>query len=196
MKRNLLLSLVLLSGIAASAVAVAPAASAPVVSKSALKVPKLESSVVPVMVEREDLIQSMPNVIIFAQGESRVSPQLAPILSWNASYIAAFPNAKIKIVGNATDYKDAEKNKKLALERAENVRTILFTMGVPFENTDVVSLGDTKPLFKKDANGGAERNNRVDIFYTEHKPTGYYVDKIPVVKTDEFEQAVIPMSVQ
>lgn len=196
MKRNLLLSLVLLSGIAVSAVAVTPTASAPVVSKTALKVPKFESSVVPVMVEREDLIQSMPNAIVYAQGESRVNPELAPILSWNASYITAFPDAKIKIVGNATDYKDAEKNRKLALERAENVRTILFTMGVPFENTDIVSLGDTKPLFKKDSSGGFERNNRVDIFYTQHKPTGYYVDKIPVVKTDEFEQATIPMPMQ
>lgn len=191
MKKSIYLSLVMLSMGAASAYA-APVESA-TVSKASSVLPLPESSNMPVMVARTDLIQSMPNTIIFAEGESRVSPRLAPILSWNASYIQAFPEAKIKIVGYATDYKNAAKDDKLGMQRAENVRTILFTMGVPYENTEVVSMGNKKPQFKQDFHGGAERNNRVDIFYTEKAPQGYYVDKIPVVKTDEFKQAIMPM---
>ncbi|RTL02188.1 MAG: hypothetical protein EKK57_02630 [Proteobacteria bacterium] len=191
MKRNLVLSLILLSSMSVTAFAAGTESAVASTQKKVMPLP--ESSMMPVMVQRTDLVQSMPNTIIFANQESRVSPQLAPILAWNASYIQAFPAAKIKIVGHATEFKNEAKDDKLALQRAENVRTILFTMGVPYENTEVVSEGNDKPAFKQDFHGGPERNNRVDIFYTENAPKGYYVDKIPVVKIDEFKQTVVPM---
>lgn len=192
-KNNVVLGLFLSIGITAIASAVTPDASATVSSNSALKVPQVNA--MPSMVERRDLIQSMPNAIVFNLGESKVNPQFAPILSWNASYIQAFPAAKIKIVGNADDFKNAAKDEALGLERAQNIRTILFTMGVPYENTEVVSLGNTKPVYKKNSDGHQPRNQRVDIFYTENAPAGYTIDKVPVVKTDTFEQAVIPMPI-
>lgn len=192
LKRNLVLGL-LSVGVVSSAFAVttSSASSVTVANPKALKMPRVES--MPVLVDREDLIQAMPNALVFNLGESKVNPQFAPILNWNASYIQAFPTAKIKIVGNADDFADAVKDKKLAMERAENVRTILFTMGVPYENTEVVSLGNTKPKYKKDSDGHQPRNQRVDIFYTVNAPVGYEVEKVPVVKVDTFEQAVLPM---
>lgn len=148
----------------------------------------------PYLVQRQDIVQNLPNTIVFHQNESTVDPSLLFVLKWNASYIRAFPSAKIKIIGHSTDYENNVKDEALAMERAQNVRTVLFLLGVPFENTDIVSEGSRDPMFAVESAGVRQaRNNRVDIFYTANPPKGYRIDNIPVVKIDTYEQAIIPV---
>lgn len=185
-----LLSLILSCGFV-SAFAAQPVASASVAATTSIpKPPKIES--VPILVEQLDLRQSMPNALVFNLGESKINPQLVPILSWNATYLKAFPNAKIEISGNADDYKNAAKNDTLSLQRANNVRSALLDLGVNDQQIEVYALGDRREVFKKDSDGHQPRNQRVDIFYQQHAPKGYHVEKVPVVITDTYEQAVIP----
>lgn len=151
----------------------------------------VESS--PYIVQRADFIQNMPNTIAFHQYESTVDPSLLFVLKWNASYIRAFPSAKVKIVGHSTDYNSNVKDEALAMERAQNVRTVLFLLGVPFENTDIISEGSREPSFEVESSGARQmRNNRVDIFYTAYPPKGYHMDVIPVVQVDMYEQRIMP----
>lgn len=148
----------------------------------------------PYIVQRIDVIQNMPNAIVFADKESDVNQSLAFVINWNASNLSASPKAKIKIVGYSTDYNDKTKDDKLAIERAKNVRTALFLAGAPFENMSIASDVDKSPAFaveKPDVRQA--RNNRVDIFYTSMPPKGYHMDTIPVVKIDNYEQTVTPM---
>lgn len=146
----------------------------------------------PVLVERSDLIQSMPNAILFDLGESKMTTQFMPILQWNATYLSKFSNAKIKISGNADDYRDETKNMTLSMQRAQDVRAALMNMGVPDQRIEIVALGDRDQKFKKDLDGHQPRNQRVDIFYTTGKPKGYTIEKVPVVTIDTFEQAIVP----
>lgn len=189
-----LLSLILSCGFV-SAFAAQPVASSAVAAASAMpKPPKIES--VPILVEQLDLRQSMPNALVFNLGESKINPQFVPILSWNATYLKAFPNAKIEVSGNADDYSSAAKNDALSLQRANNVRSALLDLGVPDQQIEVYALGDRREVFKKDSDGHQPRNQRVDIFYQRYAPKGYHVEKVPVVITDTYEQAVIPEPVQ
>ncbi|MDD3267673.1 MAG: OmpA family protein, partial [Burkholderiales bacterium] len=146
------------------------------------------------IVQRMDVVQNMPNAIVFHQYESTVDPSLLFVLKWNASYIRAFPSAKVKIVGHSTDYSSNVKDEALAMERAQNVRTVLFLLGVPFENTDIISEGSREPAFEIESSGVRQaRNNRVDIFYTANPPKGYHMDTIPVVKVSTYEQRITPI---
>lgn len=150
------------------------------------------SSTGPVLIERGDLVQSMPNAVLFDLGESKMTTQFMPILQWNATYLSKFSKAKIKISGNADDYSDAGKNMTLSMQRAQDVRAALMNMGVLDQQIEIVALGDRDQKFKKDADGHQPRNQRVDIFYTSQKPEGYTIEKVPVVQIDTFKEAVIP----
>ncbi len=187
-KRNLILGLIGSFGLMANVMAATPSTTESAVSIN--KLPKIES--VPVLVERVDLVQAMPNAVLFNLGESLISPQFAPILAWNATYLRTDMSAKIKISGNADDYKNSKQNAKLAMQRAVNIRDALLDMGVADQQMDVVSLGERDPKFKKDPDGHQPRNQRVDLFYTAKAPKGYEVEKVPVVRTDSYEQEVIP----
>lgn len=187
-KHKMIIALLGLTVSAFAASTITPvSASAPVATTPPNKV-----AAGPVLIERSDLIQSMPNAILFDLGESKMTTQFMPILQWNATYLSKFSNAKIKISGNADDYSDATKNMTLSMQRAQDVRTALMNMGVPDQRIEIVALGDRDQKFKKDADGHQPRNQRVDIFYTAQKPEGYTVEKVPVVKIDTFKQAIIP----
>ena len=194
MKHKLTLVLLTSLGFVANAFA-ASTASAPVSASApaASKVPKVSG--MPVLVDRIDLVQAMPNAVLFNLGESKMSTQFMPILQWNATYLSKFSGAKIKISGNADDYKDAAQNMSLSMQRAQNVRFALMDMGVQDQQIEVVALGDREQKFKKDSDGHQPRNQRVDVFYTTQKPKGYTVEKIPVVTIDTFEQTVIPEAI-
>lgn len=186
-KHKMIIALLGLTVSAFAASTITPvSASAPV----STTLPKVTSG--PVLVERSDLIQSMPNAILFDLGESKMTTQFMPILQWNATYLSKFSNAKIKISGNADDYSDATKNMTLSMQRAQDVRAALMNMGVPDQRIEIVALGDRDQKFKKDLDGHQPRNQRVDIFYTTGKPKGYTIEKVPVVTIDTFEQAIVP----
>ena len=189
MSKKIILGMMLASGFAMTAFAATPTASAVVIAS---KAPKVESMPMPVLVERSDLIQAMPNALVFAHGESQINPVLFPILEWNAQYLRAFTDAKIEISGNADDYKSHEKNDKLSLARAQNVRAAFLKLGVQDQQMEIYALGDRRTVFKKDPKGYQMRNQRVDIFYQEAAPKGYQVEKVPVVMTDMTATQVIP----
>lgn len=176
-------------GLGVMAGAFAATASAPV-SESAPVATKVSGT--PVLIERSDLVQSMPNAVLFDLGESKMTTQFMPILEWNATYLTKFSGAKIKISGNADDYKDSAKNMTLSMQRAQDVRFALMNMGVQDQQIEIVALGDREQKFKKDADGHQPRNQRVDLFYTAEKPKGYTIEKVPVVKIDTFKEVAIP----
>lgn len=194
MSKKLLIGLLFSASIAIPVMAEAATnASAPApMTKKAL--PKIES--VPMLVEREDLRQAMPNAIVFGLGESQVNAQFLPILQWNAGYLHDFPTARIEVSGNADDYKSSSANDKLSLQRAQNIRSVLLSLGVTDQQMDVYALGDRRQAFKKDSDGHQPRNQRVDIFYIRNAPQGYTVEKVPVVMTDTYSQVVTSEPVQ
>jgi hypothetical protein len=109
MSKKLLIGLLFSASIAIPVMAEAATnASAPApMTKKAL--PKIES--VPMLVEREDLRQAMPNAIVFGLGESQVNAQFLPILQWNAGYLHDFPTAPmtINLLQRMTNYLCSER---------------------------------------------------------------------------------------
>lgn len=150
----------------------------------------------PMFAQRIDMIQNVPNVILFHLNDDKPYLEFEPLMKWNAGYMASESAAKIKIVGYADDYQDADKNYQLGLERAQNVRNILTTdFGVEYQDTEVVSMGSTKPFIKVKKGKHDPRNERVEIYYTSGAPNGYHFDKVPVVRIDSYSQTLTPMNI-
>ncbi|HKQ51019.1 MAG TPA: OmpA family protein, partial [Pyrinomonadaceae bacterium] len=85
-------------------------------------------------------------------------------------------DARIRITGTASSSGDAEANQQLALQRAQQVRDLLVTAGVPNMLFDVVSLDSRFPLAdESDPNPtrraeNMARNRRVEVtFYVPTK---------------------------
>jgi outer membrane protein OmpA-like peptidoglycan-associated protein len=150
----------------------------------------------PIYSQRIDMVQNMPNVILFALYDDKPFVEFEPLMKLNAAYMASESNAKIKIVGYADDYKSHDKNQELAMQRAQSVRNILTTdFDVQYEDTEVVSMGDTKPFITGKKGVHDPRNRRVEIYYTNDAPQGYHFDKVPVIKIDNYTQVVTPMNI-
>jgi peptidoglycan-associated lipoprotein len=103
--------------------------------------------------------------IYFDFDSASVKAEFNPVLQAHARYLAANPNARLRIEGNADERGPAGYNHLLALKRAENVKQGMIGYGVPEKQFVVKSLGESKPKVKgKDEESWAE-NRRADIIY-------------------------------
>jgi peptidoglycan-associated lipoprotein len=103
--------------------------------------------------------------IYFDFDSASVKANFDPVLQAHARFLAANPNARLRIEGNADERGPVGYNHALALKRAENVKQGMIGYGVPEKQFVVKSLGETKPKVKgKDEESWAE-NRRADIVY-------------------------------
>lgn len=149
----------------------------------------------PVYSKRVDMVQNMPNVVLFSLYDNKPYTNFATLLQINAGYLVNHRESKVKIVGYADDYQSSEKNQELGLQRAQMVRNILTSMGVDYDDTVVVSVGDTKPFVKSKPGEYNQHNRRVEIYYIADEPKGYHFDKVPVIKIDSFVETDVPMPI-
>lgn len=149
----------------------------------------------PVYSKRVDMVENMPNVVLFSLYDNKPYTNFATLLQINAGYLINHRESKVKIVGYADDYQSSEKNQELGLQRAQMVRNILTSMGVDYDDTVVSSMGDTKPFIKSKKGEHNQHNRRVEIYYTADEPKGYHFDKVPVIKIDSFVETDVPMPI-
>jgi outer membrane protein OmpA-like peptidoglycan-associated protein len=79
------------------------------------------------------------------------------------SQLAKKPAAKIIVKGYSDNSGDAQKNKKLSLERANSVKAALVKGGVSAESIDTEGLGDQNPIGDNGTKEGRAANRRVEI---------------------------------
>lgn len=94
-----------------------------------------------------------------------VKDDYRPIIQSHASYLAARPNARIIIQGNADARGSREYNLALGQKRAEAVRSAFAILGVRDSQMEAVSFGEEKPRRFGTSEEDYAENRRADIVY-------------------------------
>ena len=83
-----------------------------------------------------------------------------------AAAFAAAPDRKIQVIGFADQTGSPDYNLALSKRRAEEVRRLLITAGVPEDKIEVVAQGDTQPKIVSGSGKCEAGNRRVDILFS------------------------------
>ncbi len=105
--------------------------------------------------------------IRFAANSTRLSQKTKTLLDGIAKRVMLDPNIFIEVAGHSDMVGSLSSNEKLALQRAENVRTYLISRGVPDRNLQSKGYGSTHPLADNATEDGRAKNRRVEFFVME-----------------------------
>ncbi|GBL46316.1 18K peptidoglycan-associated outer membrane lipoprotein [Sulfuriferula multivorans] len=103
--------------------------------------------------------------IYFDYDSSVVQDSYRPTLQAHAGYLSSHKDAKVTLQGNTDDRGSREYNLALGQRRADSVRKVLNTLGVPESQMEAVSFGEEKPKATGDDEAAWKENRRVDIVY-------------------------------
>lgn len=126
----------------------------------------------------------MTNSVFFAENSADISTDYVKLLKVNASYLRLYRNAVILLAGNSSEPGKEGYNKKLGLERAENVKVVLMRLGVNANQISVISNGKDELQYHHPDKEVLLKDQRVDILYQTKPPFGYKVNKVPVIDAD------------
>tara|TARA_B100001287_G_scaffold270332_1_gene268977 strand:+ start:89 stop:436 length:348 start_codon:yes stop_codon:yes gene_type:complete len=102
--------------------------------------------------------------INFSINQSAISSRFYPVLNETAKLLESMPGSSIVVAGH-TDITGGEIfNDKLALERANSIKTYLMRKGVDSKRIQVMSFGETKPKFLNITSAGRALNRRVEVY--------------------------------
>jgi peptidoglycan-associated lipoprotein len=112
---------------------------------------------------REGLLAD--RLIHFAFNSSQISAHGMKVVAAHAAYLAAHPNARVRLEGYTDDRGSAEYNIGLGMRRAEAVREALLLQGVSPSQITVVSYGLEDPINPANNPVAWAENRRVHIVY-------------------------------
>jgi len=148
----------------------------PIVEKPIKKTetPKIEEpKIEPVEVLKESPITKIEdnkfrlNNFIFNLGEATFSPESTDQVDALLKMLKEDPKMKIRLEGHTDNVGDPDKNKRLSLERAYNVREYLISKGVAGNRIQFKGYGDTKPIADNNTEEGRKMNRRVEFVILE-----------------------------
>lgn len=103
--------------------------------------------------------------VYFDFDQYTVKDEYQPLLQAHAQYLKSHPNRHVLIQGNTDERGTSEYNLALGQKRAEAVRQVLSTLGVPNSQMEAVSLGKEKPLATGHDESAWSQNRRADLVY-------------------------------
>jgi peptidoglycan-associated lipoprotein len=108
---------------------------------------------------------SVGRIIYFDFDKSDIRPEFAAVVSGNAQFLAAHPNAKLKLEGNTDERGTREYNIGLGERRAQAVRRALMLQGASESQLTTVSFGAERPAAEGDDEAAWAKNRRVELVY-------------------------------
>jgi len=104
----------------------------------------------------------------FGVDKVEVSDASRTALNDLAAKVKAMDRAVYLEIQGHTDSSGAEAyNEKLAFERAEAVRSYLYSQGIPLHMMEVVSFGESRPVADNGTAEGRAQNRRVEVIVLE-----------------------------
>ncbi|MEM9823264.1 MAG: OmpA family protein [Bacteroidota bacterium] len=103
---------------------------------------------------------------IYFQGkeyEIQLTDQLNTYLISLKSYLAAFPDAELLIIGHTDNTGSEENNLSLSKNRAENVQRLLLKLGIKKNQIIMQHRGSENPIAANTSEEGRAKNRRVEI---------------------------------
>ena len=106
-------------------------------------------------------------IVYFDYDKSEVREEALPILQAHAELLSRNPVLGVILSGNTDDRGSNEYNLALGQRRANAVRDILASFGVPTSQMESLSFGETQPVATGQNEHDWQLNRRVEIRYTD-----------------------------
>jgi chemotaxis protein MotB len=128
---------------------------------------KLEQHGFDVKMEPRGLVISLPQAILFASGDDRISAEALPMVEEIADILGDLPN-RVSLIGHADDVpihnRRFKNNWELSAARGLRLLELLSTRyAIPESRLSVASEGSYKPQGPNDTPDGRAGNRRVEI---------------------------------
>jgi OmpA-OmpF porin, OOP family len=105
--------------------------------------------------------------LLFDTGKSTLQPASQEQLGNMAAIMKAYPGVKIRLGGYTDNTGDAEQNRKLSQDRADNVMAAMTTLGVDPGRMDAKGYGADNPIADNSTEEGRQKNRRISLRVTE-----------------------------
>jgi outer membrane protein OmpA-like peptidoglycan-associated protein len=77
--------------------------------------------------------------------------------------LRAYPNARVRLEGHTDNTGDYAENKRLSLQRAETIKSLLVQNSVDGSRIDTAGMGPDQPLASNDSDEGRRKNRRTEL---------------------------------
>jgi peptidoglycan-associated lipoprotein len=105
-------------------------------------------------------------VVYFDLDQTQIKPQFQAQIACHAAYLRQFPEARVRLEGNADERGSREYNLGLGERRGNAVQSALTAAGASSAQLNVVSYGEERPVCRQHDESCWEKNRRVEIVYT------------------------------
>ncbi len=103
--------------------------------------------------------------IYFDFDSAVIQGQGVDVVAAHAKYLAAHPDARVRLEGNTDERGSREYNIGLGDRRAQSVRRAMLLQGVADSQITTVSYGEERPAVMGHTEAAWAKNRRVDIVY-------------------------------
>jgi peptidoglycan-associated lipoprotein len=105
-------------------------------------------------------------VIYFDLDRTEIKPEFQAQIACHAAYLRQFPEARVRLEGNADERGSREYNLGLGERRGNAVQSALSAAGGSSSQLNVVSYGEERPVCRQHDESCWSKNRRVEIIYT------------------------------
>ena len=105
-------------------------------------------------------------VIYFDLDRTEIKPEFQAQVACHAAYLRQFPEARVRLEGNADERGSREYNLGLGERRGNAVQSALSAAGASSSQLNVVSYGEERPVCRQHEESCWSKNRRVEIIYT------------------------------
>jgi peptidoglycan-associated lipoprotein len=105
-------------------------------------------------------------VIYFDLDRAEIKPEFQAQVACHAAYLRQFPEARVRLEGNADERGSREYNLGLGERRGNAVQSALSAAGASSSQLNVVSYGEERPVCRQHDESCWSKNRRVEIIYT------------------------------
>jgi len=105
-------------------------------------------------------------VVYFDLDQTQIKPEFQAQIACHAMYLRQFPEARVRLEGNADERGSREYNLGLGERRGNAVQSALTAAGASSAQLNVVSYGEERPVCRQHDESCWSKNRRVEIVYT------------------------------
>ncbi len=104
--------------------------------------------------------------VYFDYNSSDIKPEYARVIEAQSGYMKSHPADAMTLQGNTDERGSDEFNLSLGASRANSVRTMMVTLGIPLSKIKIVSFGSQKPRLTCHEESCWKENRRVDFAHS------------------------------
>lgn len=104
--------------------------------------------------------------VYFDYNSSDIKPEYARVIEAQSGYMKSHPADAMTLQGNTDERGSDEFNLSLGASRANSVRKMMVTLGVPLSKISIVSFGSQKPRLTCHEESCWKENRRVDFAHS------------------------------